>query len=202
MSDTALRRGGRLRRTTAAVFFRLGGGVQTLQWPESRCPRPRAVKDLRRFDLPLEYRSLDTENALSDYMACCYPQKGPQPTLPLRSYIETTTSKPERGPWPSTVTAHVRFRACANRRTVFPNSGGRRCPGHGRHGNIFRYTSKTSDLTGVRPTHGPALRPASGGYEYVQFYPYRVVLSLPQMRTSSRNFRSTGASTATGVASA
>lgn len=169
-----------LRENYRRRFFASGGGVQNPAVAEILVSEgARAVEDLRRFDLPLEYRSLDTENGPSDYMACCSPKKGRNLTLPLRSYIETKTSIAlKEGVMAfDLVTAHGQIAGalCECGGTVFYYPADAVVLATGGSGNIFRYTSNTSDLTG----DGYAMALRCGlplvDMEFVQFYPYRVV---------------------------
>ncbi len=157
-------------------FLASGGGIQNLLVAEILVQEgAQAVESLRQFDLPLEYYSLDTEAGSFHYMACCSPKTGRKLTLPLRSYIETKTTITLKENVMAfdlvTSNGQVAGALCECGGKVFYYPADAIILATGGSGNIFRYTSNTSDLTG----DGYAMALRCGlplvDMEFVQFYP-------------------------------
>lgn len=169
-----------LREDYRRRFLDSGGGIQNPRVAEILVSEgARAVEDLRRFDLPLEYRSLDTEQGSFDYLACCSPKKGRNLTLPLRVYIQTKTSVTLKEGVMAfdliTADGQIAGVLAESAGTVLYYPADAVVLATGGGGNVYRYTSNTSDLTG----DGYAMALRCGlplvDMEFVQFYPYRIV---------------------------
>ena len=168
-----------LREDYRQRFLASGAGEQDPAVAELLVERgAEAVEGLRRFGLPLEYRQLETESGAYDYLACCSPKRGRFLTGALRDYLtEHTGAVLDEGVMAFDLVAGggqimgvlaerdgeiVYYPAEA----VVLATGGA--------GNVYRYTSNTTDLTG----DGCAMALRAGlalvGMEFVQFYPYRI----------------------------